>query len=95
MFSVRQLLGDEQPASNANAEVLIRILVSTALPFGIPEQVPVGRQTAPYSPEPELDIVLIEPQPRHRTPRAWMILCTLGDSIVALSGSIPLHGVPA
>jgi len=48
-ISVRQLLGDEQPASNANAEVLIRSLVSTALPFGIPEQVPVGRQSAPYT----------------------------------------------
>jgi hypothetical protein len=35
-ISVRQLLGDEQPASNANAEVLIRSLVSTALPFGTP-----------------------------------------------------------
>ena len=50
-ISVRQLLGDEQPASNANAEVLIRSLVSTALPFGIPEQVPVGRQTFRYTPE--------------------------------------------
>lgn len=44
------------------------------------------RQTRPYSPEFEPDIVLIEPQPRHRTPSAWMILCTLG-------GSITLHCV--
>jgi hypothetical protein len=34
---------------------------------------PVSRQTAPYSPELEPDIVLIEPQLRHRTPSAWMI----------------------
>jgi hypothetical protein len=39
-----------------------------------------------YSPEFESDIVLIEPQPRHRTPSAWIILCTLG-------GSITLHWV--
>ncbi len=47
-----------------------------------------GRQTTPYSPELEPDIVLIEPQPRHRTSSAWMILCTLG-------GSITLHSVAA
>jgi hypothetical protein len=37
-------------------------------------------------PELEPDIVLTEP--RHRTPPAWMILCTLG-------GSITLHSVAA
>ena len=56
----------------------------------------VCRQTAPYSPELEPDIVLIEPQPRHRTPSAWMILCTRGGSITLhSSGSIPLQGVAA
>jgi hypothetical protein len=37
-----------------------------------------SRQTAPYSPELEPDIVLIELQPRHSTPSARMIFCTLG-----------------
>ena len=46
---------------------------------------PVSRQTAPYSPEFEPDIVLIEPQPRHYTPSAWMMLCTLGGSITLYS----------
>jgi hypothetical protein len=59
--------------------------VTTNLDIG---QLPVCRQTAPYSPELEPDIVLIEPQPRHRTPSAWMILCTLG-------GSIALHSMAA
>jgi hypothetical protein len=43
--------------------------------------------TAPYSPELEPDIVLTEPQPRHRTPPAWMIL------FAHLGSSITLHGV--
>ena len=30
------------------------------------------RQTAPYSPAPDSDHVLIEPRLRHRTPSAWM-----------------------
>jgi hypothetical protein len=34
-----------------------------------------GRQTAPYSPEFEPDIVLTEPQPRHRMPPEWTRLC--------------------
>src|SRR6266851_4073587 len=61
----------------------------------------VGRQPAPYSPELEPDIVLTEPQPRHRTPPAWIRLCTpLGDlrrwqHSVALDGSITLHLVAA
>ena len=42
---------------------------------------PVCRQTALYSPELEPGIVLIEPQSRHRSPSAWMILCTQGGSI--------------
>jgi hypothetical protein len=42
-------------------------------------------QTPPYSPEFEPDIVLIEPQPRHYTPSAWMMLCTLGGSITLYS----------
>jgi hypothetical protein len=56
----------------------------------------VCRQTAPYSPELEPDIVLIEPQPRHRTPSAWMIFLRTGwQHNVAFSGSIPLHGMAA
>ena len=59
------------------------------------------RLTAPYSLELEPDIVLTEPQPRHRTPPAWMILCTPGVSITLHSvaafhcgaGSITLHWV--
>jgi hypothetical protein len=48
-------------------------------------ELPVCRQTAPYSPEFEPDIALVEPQPqpqpqpRHGTPSAWMILCTVGS----------------
>jgi hypothetical protein len=42
-----------------------------------------GRQTAPYFPEFEPDIFLVEPQPqpqpRHGTPSAWIILCTVGS----------------
>ena len=41
---------------------------------------PDGRLTAPYSLELEPDIVLTEPQPRHRTPPAWIRFCTpFGD----------------
>jgi hypothetical protein len=40
----------------------------------------VCRQTAPYSPAPDSDHVQIEPRLRHRTPSAWMRLCTpFGD----------------
>ena len=55
------------------------------------------RQTATYSPEFEPDIVVTEPQPRHRTPPAWMRLYTpFGDRRrwqrnFALGGSIKLH----
>jgi hypothetical protein len=38
-----------------------------------------GRLTAPYSLELEPDIVLTEPQPRHRTPPAWIRFCTPFD----------------
>jgi hypothetical protein len=57
------------------------------------------RQTAPYSPVPDSDLVLIEPRLRHRTPSAWMRFCTpFGDRqrwqhFVALGGSITLHWV--
>jgi hypothetical protein len=50
------------------------------------------RQTAPYSLEFEPD-VLIEPQPRHRTPSAWMIRCTRWQHSIAIGSSITLHWV--
>jgi len=62
-------------------------------PIAVTRSPMVGRLIAPYSTELEPDIVLTEPQPRHRTPPAWMILCTLGGSIVALSGSILFVGI--
>jgi hypothetical protein len=40
------------------------------------ELFPSRRQSAPYSRELEADIVLTEPQPRQRTPSAWMRFCT-------------------
>src|SRR5260370_5323684 len=56
-------------------------------------QLPVGRQTAPYSPVPDSDTVLIEPRLRHRTPSAWMRFCKpFGD---CEGGSIPLHWMAA
>ena len=55
---------------------------------------PSRRQTAPYFPELEPDIVLIEPQPRHRTPSTWMMLYSLSSSITlhSVAASIALGG---
>jgi hypothetical protein len=51
------------------------------------------RLTAPYSPAPGSDRVLIEPRLRHRTPSARMIFAhTL---VIAEGGSIPLHWMAA
>ena len=52
-----------------------------------------GRQTAPYSPEFEPDIVLNEPQPRHRTPSAWMIFLTiiLSKKVENHAAAVALH----
>jgi hypothetical protein len=44
-------------------------------------------------PELEPDIALTEPQPWHRTPPAWMRLCT--PLVIAQSGRIPLHWMAA
>jgi len=49
-----------------------------------------GRQTAPYSPVLEPDIVLIEPQTA--APHAFGVDDTLQHD-VAFSGTITLHGV--
>jgi hypothetical protein len=78
------------PAERLNRELMMLQDTSTRSPTRERTSLPHltktyhgGRQTAPYSPEFEPDIVLVEPQPRHRTPLAWMILCTRWQHNVA------------
>jgi hypothetical protein len=67
-FVIRELLAYllEPPCTDPYARWCGRGRQATAAPM------PISRQTAPYSAELKPYIVLTEPQPRHRTPPAWM-----------------------
>jgi hypothetical protein len=101
LLGTKLLLVCRQPTQNSEMRINIASMRATALLSPNETQLPVGRQTAPYSPAPGSDHVQIEPRLRDRTPSAWMILCTLGGSImlhqwqhsIALGGSITLHRV--
>jgi len=57
------------------------------------ELLPVCRQTAPYSPEFEPDIVLTELQPPHRSLRRGRDFAH--PLVIADGGSVPLHWMAA